>query len=150
VKERIAKKGGKCSACKSRYEAGAEVTVVNIRRKTYHRHTCVPANVHQLPTAGGPAVGNTPEDVVKALSVNWSIGESQLVAMLSLENALVATAKSKGITPEMEKAFETYNKLKARAVQIPAGESAAIRESLEKEAATAKRMSIINLVKIVF
>lgn len=150
VKERVAKKGGRCAGCKSRYEAGADVTVVNIRRKTYHRHTCVPANVHQLPTAGGPTMNNTPEEVVKALSINWSVGEAQLVAMLSLENALVATAKTKGITSEMERAFEVYNKLKARAVQIPQGESAAIRQSLEQEAATAKRMAIINLVKTIF
>ena len=45
VKERVAKKGGKCAACRVRYEPGDPITVVNVKRRTYHRATCVPANV---------------------------------------------------------------------------------------------------------
>jgi len=141
VKERIAKKGGRCAACRIRYEKGDEVTVVNIRRKTYHRHGCVPANVGQLPTATGPSViGDKPEDVVKALSSNWSIGEAKLVAMLALENAMVVVAKKSTITPEMEKAFDRYGKVK----------NMFLRPGSEQEEKQAARLSILEIVKTFF
>lgn len=140
IKERVAKKGGRCAACRSRYEAGDEITVVNIRRRTYHRHGCVPANVGALPTAG-PALANTPASVVAALSASWSPGEAKLVAMSALENALVSVAKhSTSITPEMESAFDRYNKLKG----------VALRPGSENEGKMAMREAVIKLVRTVF
>jgi hypothetical protein len=140
VKERIAKKGGRCAACKGRYEAGTPVTVVNIRRKVYHTAGCVPANAGQLPTSGGIQVNPTPDAVVKALSTTWALGEGKLVGMLALENALVIASKSIDITPSIEKAFDRYNKLKAMAM----------RPGSENEGNMAARMAIIDLVKLVF
>ncbi len=142
IKERVAKKGGRCSACRGRYETGDEITVVNIRRRTFHRHGCVPANVGQMPTTGaGPVVGNTPTAVVAALSTTWSVGEAKLVAMQALENALVVVAKkAPSITPEMEAAFDRYNKLKG----------VALRPGSENEGVMAMREAVIKLVRTIF
>lgn len=142
VKERVAKKGGRCSACRGRYETGDEITVVNIRRRTFHRLGCVPANVGQMPTgSAGPVMSNTPTAVVAALSTNWSVGEAKLVAMQSLENALVVVAKKAfSITPEMEAAFERYNKLKG----------VALRPGSENEGVMAMREAVIKLVRTIF
>ena len=141
VKERVAKKGGRCSACKGRYESGDKVTVVNIRRRTYHTAGCVPANVEQSGVSSGPVVGSTPTAVVAALSTTWSPGEAKLVAMQALENALVTVAKKAAvITPEMEAAFDRYNKLKG----------VALRPGSENEGVMAMREAVIKLVRTIF
>jgi hypothetical protein len=140
VKDRIAQKGGKCAACRGRYEKGDEVTVVNVRRRTYHKAGCVPANVG-MPTAAGPVVSNTPTAVVAALSANWSAGEAKLVAIQALENAMVVIAKSGvTITPEMEKAFDKYNKCKA----------VFMRPGSDQEGKQAARLSVLEVVKSFF
>jgi hypothetical protein len=141
VKERVAKKGGRCAACRSRYEKGDEITVVNIRRRTYHRHGCVPMNVGVMPTAGPMAVANTPEAVVKALASNWSVGEAKLVAIMALENAMVVVAKNTPVTtPEMEKSFDRFMKVKAMA----------LRPGSDQEGKQATRLSLIEIIKTFF
>lgn len=139
VRQRAAKTGGKCAACKGRYEKGDAITVVIVKQRKYHTATCVPANVGTMPVAGN-AVAPTPDDVVKALASTWAEGEAKMVAMLALENALVVVAKSKGITPEMEKAFDRYNKLKAMAM----------RPGSKNEGEMAARQAILDVVKVVF
>jgi len=124
-----------------RFAAGAEITYVIVRKRKYHTLSCVPVNVGQMPAAagGGPLIAS-PDAVVKALSTNWTIGESKMTAMLALENALVVVAKNKGITPEMEKAFDRYNKLKGMAM----------RPGSQNEGEIAARLAIIEVVKAVF
>jgi hypothetical protein len=139
VKERVAKKGGRCAACRLRYEPGDPVTVVNVKRKTFHRNGCVPANV-DMPTAAGPVIANTPTAVVQALSAQWSPGEAKLVGMMALENAMVVVAKAMPvITEEIEKAFDRYEKLK----------SSALRPGSENEGNMAMREALIKLVRTI-
>lgn len=141
VKDRVAKKGGRCAACKSRYEKGDNVTVVNIRRRTYHQGSCVPANAGVMPTAGGGPIAPTPAAVVSALSHTWSEGESKLVAIQALENAMVVIAKnSNSITPEQEKAFEKFNKVKAMF----------LRPGSEQEGKQAAKLAVLEIVKTFF
>lgn len=150
VKERIAKKGGRCAACKGRYEAGAQVTVVNIRRRTYHTASCVPANVGQMPTTavgGSPLTSSTA--VAQAMSINWSAGEAALVALVALENVLTVRIK-RGlveVTPEMEKAWERFNKFKGAVMHVPTGGQIGNTEQEKKQA---MRLAFLDIVKLVF
>jgi hypothetical protein len=151
VKERIAKKGGKCAACRARYEPGDLITVVNVKRRTYHRSTCVPANVGAAisATTGGPIAAQTAAQVAQAFSINWSPGEARMVAMLGMENAMAINIK-KGltvVTPELDKAFKTYNSCKNTAMHVPSGGQTGATESEKKQAI---RVALINLVKLVF
>lgn len=148
VKERIAKKGGRCAACKGRYEPGAEVTVVNIRRRTYHRLTCVPANAGQLPTTGGTSIVSSTQ-VAQAISINWTAGEAALVALVALENVLTVRIK-KGlveITPELDKAWERFNKFKGSMMHVPTGGQVGNTEQEKKQA---MRLAFLDIVKMVF
>jgi hypothetical protein len=142
VKERIAKKGGRCAACKGRYEPGDEVTSVVIRRRVYHRGGCVPANVGQMPTASGGPVTMSAAQLATALSVSWSFGEAKMVGLLGLENALVVGIKSGSVnlTPEIEKMFEKYNKYKA----------SALRPGSNQEEKQAMVLAATSLIKMVF
>jgi len=143
VKTKVTKKGGRCSACRGRYEVGDTVTIVKTKRRVYHSATCVPANAGQVPVAGGAAViANTPDAVVKALSSRWTVGEAKMVAILALENSLVVVAQNRpgGITPEMEKSFDRYNKLKGMAM----------RPGSDNEGNMAVRLAILEVVKTVF
>lgn len=120
VKDRVAKKGGRCAACKLRYEIGDKVTVVRVKRRTYHQGVCVPANAAQMPSVPGSTIaGLTADHIAKSLSVSWTVGEASMVALAALENALIVRIKrgDKKIDPEMEKAFDRYNKLKGMALR---------------------------------
>lgn len=66
--------------------------------------------------------------------------EATFYAMEAMENALVAKAKKRGITQEMERSFVKYNKIKALA----------LRGSTAGEVGVAIRMSFIELIKLVF
>lgn len=142
VKEKVLAKPGKCSACRGRFAPGETVVIVSIKRKVYHKATCVPANAGALPTAAGGPLVNTPTAVVGALSANWSVGEAKLVAIMAMENAMVAIAKSKGaaITDEMEKAFDRFMKLKAMA----------LRPGSDNEGDQAVKQSLITILKTFF
>lgn len=61
--------------------------------------------------------------------------------MVALENALVVRAKKDGITPEMDKAFQRYQKLKALALNAGA---------FDNEAKSALRLSFTEIIKLVF
>ncbi len=144
IKERVAKKGGRCSACRGRYEKGDEVTVVNIRRRTFHRHGCVPLNVGQMPTAGGGVqVGSTPADVIAAMRSNWTVGEAKLVAIQAMENAMVVIAKNNAIVEkdvDPNKAFDKYKKYK----------TVFLRPGSDNEGRQGARLAIIEVVKTFF
>jgi hypothetical protein len=61
--------------------------------------------------------------------------------MMALENALVVTAKRAAvITPEMEKAFDRYNKLKAMF----------LRPGSDNEGQMAAKLAVVEVVKAVF
>jgi len=128
IKPRIAKQGGKCDGCKMRFSPGEEITYVIVRKRKFHTHSCVPANVGQLQAAPpGPTLPRSP-------------GEARLQALASLENALVVIAKTEGITPEMEKAFDRFNKLK----------SVGLRPGSANEGRMGFREATIALVRVVF
>jgi hypothetical protein len=141
VKERIAKKGGRCAACKARYEKGDEITVVNIRRRTYHRHGCVPANAAQMPMTAGPVVGTTPEAVVKAMSSNWSPGEAKLVALMALENAMVVVGKNApAFTEAMDRSFKRFMGAKGHI----------LNPGNDTETSSAMKLAVNEIVKTFF
>ena len=125
VKAKPARRPGTCNGCGSRFEKGADITYVRHRIRRYHTSTCVPANVGQAPSAV-PVMPKNPLEATHA-------------ALLALENALVANAKVTGITPEIEKAFDRYQKLK----------SMALRPGSAQEGKTALRQSVLDIVKMV-
>lgn len=144
VKERIASKGGRCAGCRARYEKGDEVTSVLIRRRVYHRKTCVPANVGVLPSSGvvGGPVMVTATQVAQAFSINWSLGEAKMVGLLGLENALAVAMKTGAIkyTEEIDNAFNKYNKIKG----------SAMRPGSDQEGKTAMMQAATRLIQLVF
>lgn len=66
--------------------------------------------------------------------------EAKVFALNALENALVANAKVVGVTPEVDKAFVRYNKIK----------SLALGAKTDGEMNAALRHAMIDLVKLVF
>jgi hypothetical protein len=62
-------------------------------------------------------------------------------ALAKLEDALVVVAAERGVTPQLEKQFERYQKLKAHALG---------RGTTGPEAQTAMRLALIEAVKLVF
>jgi hypothetical protein len=103
-----------------------------MRRRVFHTGTCVPANIDQLTTLVGTASPTT--------ALPTTPGEAAMSALVQLENAMVLRAKSMPITPEMEKAFERYTKLKGMA----------LRPGSDNEGRMAMKHATIELVKIVF
>jgi len=85
------------------------------------------------PTAGrySPRRAFAPESDPRALAFE---------ALAKLEEALVAKAKKTGITPEMNSAFERYQKIKARALQ----------PGTISEGDVALRLGTVELIKLVF
>lgn len=126
VKAKLARRSGTCNGCGSRFEKGEDITYVRHRIRRFHTATCVPANAGAAPSAT-PTVPKNPIEAAHA-------------AMLALENALVSKAKAVGITPEIEKSFDRYQKLK----------SMALRPGSEQEGKTALRQAIVDIVKMVF
>jgi len=103
VKPRVAKMGGKCDGCKTRFAAGENITYVITKKRKYHTGSCVPPNVGQMLQATQQAAPVLPRTSM----------EAKLAALQSLENALAVLAKEKNYPPELDKAFDRYKKLKA-------------------------------------
>jgi len=124
VKDRVAKRGGKCHSCRVRYEKGDTVTVVTVKRRTYHSG-CVPANASSVVPgtvgAGGVVtanpIGTTPEAVVESFSDRWTPGEAKLVALAALENTLVVIGRKLNFPKEFEDAYTKYMKLKGHCLR---------------------------------
>src|SRR5690606_8223500 len=117
---------GTCNGCGARFNKGDDITYVRTRPRRYHTATCVPQHVGKPDAAAVPRPSN-PIEAAHA-------------AMLALEDALVMKAKTGGITPEIERAFEKYQKLKAMA----------LRPGTDQEGKTALRLSMVELIKMVF
>lgn len=123
-----ARRPGTCNGCGGKFNKGEDITYVRVRIKRYHTQSCVPPNVTNPLQSTGPAPRpNTPM-------------ESTLDALLGMENALVVKARSSGITPEMDKAFQKYQKCKALG----------LHPQTDNEGRVAIRMAILELVKLVF
>ena len=135
VKVKPARRPGKCTACNSRFYKGDEITYVTHRVRRFHSY-CVPANIHVEATTPGAA---PPRPAPPPLPSTPA--EAAAAAMVALENALVVRAKKDGITPEMDKAFQRYQKLKALALNAGA---------FDNEAKSALRLSFTEIIKLVF
>jgi hypothetical protein len=135
IKPIIAKKGGRCAGCRARYEVGDPVTVVRVKRRVFHTASCVPPGMDQIANVVG--VG-TAQPSAEAMPTTH--GEAAMKALVHLENALVLRAKTQGITPEMEKSFDRYNKLKGMA----------LRPGSDNEGRQAMKLATVELVKLVF
>lgn len=68
----------------------------------------------------------------------------KLVVLAALENAFVVKMRDEGITPDARKAWDQYQKIKAL------GLGPVTSPAMQLEAATAMRMAIVNLSKLVF
>ena len=144
VKERIAKKGGKCQSCRMRYEKDDPVTTVTVKRRTYHRG-CVPANAAaSVPGTTGAAaaipISSDPTAVVKAMSNMWSVNDAKLVALAALENTLAVVGKKLNFPPEFEEAYRKYLAVKGHC----------LRPSNENENRQAFKVAVRKLVDTVF
>lgn len=123
-----ARRPGTCNGCGAKFNKGEDITYVRVRIKRYHTGSCVPANVTNPVQSTGPAPRpSTPT-------------EATLDALLALENALVTRARKSGITPEMEKAFQKYQKCKALG----------LHPQTDGEGRAAIRMAVKALVELVF
>lgn len=144
VRERVAKKGGRCAGCRGRFEKGDNITVVIVKQKKFHTSGCVPANVGQQNVVGttAPTGPMSAAGVAQGLSVMWTYGEAKMVGLLALENALVAGIKSGAVTvtDEIDKQFDRYNKVKAMAM----------RPGSAQEEKQAMVLAATALVKLVF
>lgn len=134
VRPIVAKKGGRCTGCRMRYEVGDPITVVKMKRRVFHTASCVPPNIDQVATLMGTGTQSATPVMPK------TAGEAAMLALVHLENAMVLRAKSFGISPEMEKAFEKYTKLKGMA----------LRPGSPTEGQQAMKLATIELVKLVF
>lgn len=128
VKQKAAPRDGKCSACSGVIPKGEQAVYIRTRVRRYHL-TCQPANPHAAVGApmGAPAL---PSDPI----------EASLRALEALENALIVKVKKSGVTAELEKMFDTYQKLKA----------VALRPGTPAEGVTAMKMAVLQIVKAVF
>lgn len=124
VKERSARKRGRCAGCRTHYEAGDIIVQARIRTRKFHP-CCVPVDI-TTNFAGTTQVAAPPPP--KILTAE----EAALAALVSIETALVARAQQLGITDEMEKQFDRYQKLKAHVLKpgSPAEEKAFLRRTL--------------------
>jgi hypothetical protein len=130
VKTKPAKRRAKCTACQGHIYPGDTATYVTRRTKRYHEH-CTPANIGSDPTGARPGPPPLPKTPAEAIQV----------ALVAFDNAIVLRAQKQGITPEMEKAFQRYTKLKALAFD---------RGAADNEAAVALRMALTDAIKLVF
>lgn len=127
VKQKAAPRDGKCTGCSGVIHKGEQALYIRTRVKRYHL-SCQPANPYATAaTMGAPALPSDPM-------------EAMLRALEALENALVVKAKKTGITPELEKHFDKYQKLKA----------VALRPGTPGEERVAFRMAVLEAVKAVF
>lgn len=161
----IAKRRGKCRGCMLRFEVGATIVKLSIRKR--YRQACA--------TCGRPPIGSrryheacAPADPVAAMHVQAIVAqvaagfvpgvappvvhvaapkpktgqELALEAMVKLEDALVTKLKESGtITDEQEKAFARYQKLK---------ESVVLGRPTENENRLALVNAVISAVKLAF
>lgn len=88
-----------------------------------------------------PPYGSTPPPRRRQAFATPKVNARTLTfeALAKLEDALVARATERGITPDMATAFERFQKIKARALQ----------PGTPAEGDTALRMGLIELVKLV-
>jgi hypothetical protein len=131
VKSKPAPRTAKCSGCRMKILKGEEATYVRVRTRRFHK-ACTPANIGAPPSAG-PAPG-VPQDMPK------EPGLANAFALRALENALAQRVKRGNVTPEMEKAYDRYNKCK----------ELALRPGTDAEGTTALRMALIEIVKATF
>jgi hypothetical protein len=134
----------KCAACKSHLTVGELVVRLRLKKRfqapcstcghlppklKYFHEACAPTDINAAmgfdPNAGatvstsGGAVPPPPKPV--------SAEDAALAALASLEHAVIIRAARKGVTPEMEKAFKTFQGIKARVLRpgtVPEGEVA--------------------------
>lgn len=74
------------------------------------------------------------------VSPTMNAEEAAFAALLGLENALVARVRESGTTPEMDRSYVKYTKIK----------ELALRPGTTAEGKSALRMAVIELVKLVF
>lgn len=84
-------------------------------------------------------IGHVPEP--GAITSNMSPRDAALASLLTLEQALAIRARAGQTTPEMEKQFIVYQKLKEHAIRSSGN---------EHESYNALKMAVITLVKLVF
>jgi hypothetical protein len=100
IKEKVVKQRLRCCNCGDRMLLGSTGKWVMTKPKWYHTD-CVPADALEANSG------------VKKIALPETPEEAKMQAVLALENSLVVTAKMTGITDEMRKAFDRYNKCKA-------------------------------------
>lgn len=153
---------GACKGCHSPIEAGDPIAKLTLRK--IHRVPCgtckhVPVgskryHVGCLPSDINAAMGYDPVARARANAhaahtnvtapppppKTQTPAEAALVALDALERFLIAKVKVKGITPEIEAQFKTYQNIKARA----------LRPGTAAEGEVATSLALQRLVKLVF
>jgi len=130
MKTMAARKHGKCASCRGTYYAGEPTTVVRFAVKRYHPQ-CAPLDPVALLKGSGAASAPPPPPTYE---------ESALGALLLLEKVMVEKAQKFGVTPELEKSFDKYQKLKA----------VALRPGTSGEERAALRFAVLEAVKLAF
>lgn len=120
------------------FNAGAQgLTRPEIATKVGLRADRISFYLSELKRAGYITVVGDPTTVLTTMTAE----EASFAAMLGLENALVARVREDGgATPEQERGFVRYSKIK----------ELALRPGTGPEGRTALRMAILELVKIIY
>ena len=160
----VAKRASKCASCGLAFTAGECVTKLSIRKQ--YRHACAtckrpPVGSRKYHTACqplDPVVAMGVQHIAAAVQAGHLGGiappvitvnapkpktakDLAIEAMAKLEDALVAQLKTTEPTPDQEKAFGLYQKLK---------ESVVLGRTNVNEDKLALRNAIVNAVKLVF
>jgi hypothetical protein len=144
----------KCAHCGGAIHAGESAVMAQVRKaartpcsscgqtptpRKYFHASCVPADLNKamgVSAAPGAATGGAVPPPPKPMSVE----EHMLNALATLEAALVAKVQKQGITPELEKAFSTFQGIKARV----------LRPGTAHEGDTATSIALQKIIKMVF
>ena len=130
VKTKPAPRMAKCTGCGMYIQKGESATYVRTRTRRFHPNCC-PANVAAPTAAGAPtATAAMPTDVTGA----WQF------MLVAAQNAIIAKAQAKGITPEIEKHFDKFQKCM----------TLAIRGTVDGEVTNALRMAMNEALRCVF
>jgi hypothetical protein len=155
----ILKRKSKCRACGQPLALGDTVTRLRLKKsfqmpctgcghkpsKLKYFHTaCVPADINKAmgydPAMHTGTAHAAPGNSVPPPPKPRTLEDINLEALAALEAAVIAKAKKRGVTPEMEKAFKTFQNIKARV----------LRPGTPGEAEAATNVALKKIIDLVF
>jgi len=151
----VMKRTGKCRGCGGVLTAGETVVRLRLKKtfqapcngcghkpaklKVFHTH-CVPSDINRAMGVDPTRAPQAPGGAVPPPAKPQTPEDAALVALSALEHALKVRAARRGVTPELEKAFKTFQGIKARV----------LRPGTPAEGETAECIAIKRIVDLVY